>query len=175
MMKVLLQNANLLLLDEPTNHLDIQSKDILLTALQAYQGTIMFVSHDHDFVNNLATDIIELRADGASLYPGSYELYLYRKKQEQEALEPKKQSSQTTTTNNTQNAERIRELQKQSKTLERKVEKLEQWIKDVENSFANLTYGTQPFTDAENKLQQLRKQHGQANSEWEAVAAQLEN
>lgn len=178
MMKVLLQNANLLLLDEPTNHLDIQSKDILLTALQAHQGTIIFVSHDHDFVSNLATDIIELRADGASLYPGTYELYLYRKKQEQDTLDPKKQQSaqnNVAATQNAKDAEKLRELQKQSKTLERKVEKLEQWIKDVENSFAQLTYGTQPFTDAENKLQQLRKQHGQANSEWEAITAQLEN
>jgi len=65
MIKVLLQNANLLLLDEPTNHLDIQSKDILLTALQSYQGTILFVSHDQDFVNKLATDIVELSVDGA--------------------------------------------------------------------------------------------------------------
>lgn len=177
MMKVLLQNANLLLLDEPTNHLDIQSKDILLTALQAHQGTIIFVSHDHDFVSNLATDIIELRADGASLYPGTYELYLYRKKQEQDALNPKKQvaSQNSAITTNAKDAEQSRQLQKQCKTLERKVEKLEQWIKDVENSFAKLTYGTQPFTDAESKLQQLRKQHGQAHGEWETATAQLEN
>src|SRR4030095_4319702 len=72
MIKVLLQNANLLLLDEPTNHLDIQSKDILLTALQAYQGTILFVSHDQDFVNKLATDIVELSVDGAKEYQGNY-------------------------------------------------------------------------------------------------------
>lgn len=82
MIKVLLQNANLLLLDEPTNHLDIQSKDILLKALQSYQGTMLFVSHDHDFVTHLATDILELRADGATMYHGNYELYLYRKNQE---------------------------------------------------------------------------------------------
>jgi hypothetical protein len=111
------------------------------------------------------------------IYPGTYELYLYRKKQEQDALDPKKQqtSQNAVAANNGKDAEKMRELQKQSKTLERKVEKLEQWIKDVENSFAKLTYGTQPFTDAENKLQQLRKQYGQAHGEWEAVTAQLEN
>ena len=91
MIKVLLQNANLLLLDEPTNHLDIQSKDILLTALQAYQGTILFVSHDQDFVNKLATDIVELSVDGAKEYQGNYELYLYQKQQESQ----KSQSSDT--------------------------------------------------------------------------------
>ena len=57
MVKTLLQDANLLLLDEPTNHLDIPSKDVLLDALQRYTGTILFVSHDHDFVNSLATHI----------------------------------------------------------------------------------------------------------------------
>lgn len=85
MIKVLLQKANLLLLDEPTNHLDIQTKDILLNALNAYQGTIVFVSHDQDFINRLATDIIELSADGAAFYPGNYELYLYRKQQDAKA------------------------------------------------------------------------------------------
>ena len=57
MASVLLQNANFLILDEPTNHLDIPSKEILLNALKQYQGTILFVSHDQDFVNKLASKI----------------------------------------------------------------------------------------------------------------------
>src|SRR5207244_11619670 len=89
MIKVLLQNANFLLLDEPTNHFDIQSKDILLTALKAYQGTILFVSHDQDFVNKLATDIIELTADGEKEYQGNYELYLYQKQHEAQQVQAK--------------------------------------------------------------------------------------
>jgi len=52
----LLQHANVLFLDEPTNHLDIYSKEILLKALKSYTGTILFVSHDHNFVNKLAGD-----------------------------------------------------------------------------------------------------------------------
>lgn len=66
MIRVLLQNANFLMLDEPTNHLDIPSKEILLEALINYQGTILFVSHDQDFVNRLATHILELNAEKAS-------------------------------------------------------------------------------------------------------------
>ena len=77
MISILLQNANLLLLDEPTNHLDIPSKEVLLHALQEYKGTILFVSHDKDFINDLATDIIELTASGVHLYQGNYDDYLH--------------------------------------------------------------------------------------------------
>lgn len=79
MVVTLLQRANLLLLDEPTNHLDIPSKDILLRALNAYEGTIIFVSHDRDFINGLATDILELTATGARHYGGNFDDYMYHK------------------------------------------------------------------------------------------------
>ena len=79
MVKVLLQKANLLLLDEPTNHLDIQSKEILLQALRQFPGTILFVSHDRFFLDELATCIFELTDKGMSTYRGNYEEYLYHK------------------------------------------------------------------------------------------------
>lgn len=79
MVGVLLQNANTLLLDEPTNHLDIQSKEILLKALQEFEGTLLFVSHDRDFINALATDVIVLTSRGAHHYHGNYDDYLYQK------------------------------------------------------------------------------------------------
>ena len=79
MIKVLLQQANFLLLDEPTNHLDIPSKDILLKALKNYSGTIVFVSHDRDFINKLATSIIELTPQGTVTYAGNYDDYLTQK------------------------------------------------------------------------------------------------
>jgi ATP-binding cassette subfamily F protein 3 len=71
--------GNFLLLDEPTNHLDIRAKDVLLTALRAFNGTVVFVSHDRYFLDELATRVIEV-ADGAvTAYPDNYEDYLYRK------------------------------------------------------------------------------------------------
>jgi ATP-binding cassette, subfamily F, member 3 len=76
---VLLQHANLLLLDEPTNHLDIPSKDILLRALKEFPGTVVFVSHDRDFINALATDILELNQRGTHYYHGNYDAYLDQK------------------------------------------------------------------------------------------------
>jgi ATP-binding cassette subfamily F protein 3 len=76
---MLMMPGNFLLLDEPTNHLDMRAKDVLLTALQEFSGTVVFVSHDRYFIDKLATRIIEV-ADGAvQVFPGNYEDYLWRK------------------------------------------------------------------------------------------------
>ncbi|MDP2809045.1 MAG: ABC-F family ATPase [Rhodocyclaceae bacterium] len=75
--KLMLLRANVLLLDEPTNHLDMESIESLNTALEKYKGTLLFVSHDREFVSSLATRIIEIKADGSIVdYRGSYEEYL---------------------------------------------------------------------------------------------------
>jgi ATP-binding cassette subfamily F protein 3 len=82
--KMLLNASNLLLLDEPTNHLDLDSKEVLLDALDDYGGTLVFVSHDRYFVDRLATKVIEVGAGEAPLYPGGYEDFLYWKRQRAE-------------------------------------------------------------------------------------------
>ena len=74
--KILLKPSNLLLLDEPTNHLDMQSKEILLHALQNYQGAILFISHDRYFMDHLAEKIIELKDGVLTEYLGNYSEYL---------------------------------------------------------------------------------------------------
>lgn len=74
--KMLLKPSNLLLLDEPTNHLDLDSKEILLEALDAFEGTIIFVSHDRHFVDRLARKVIEVGEGKAEVYPGGYEDFL---------------------------------------------------------------------------------------------------
>ncbi|HOQ61266.1 MAG TPA: ATP-binding cassette domain-containing protein, partial [Vicinamibacterales bacterium] len=71
--RMLLQPSNTLLLDEPTNHLDLDSKDVLLDALMAYGGTIVFVSHDRYFIDKLATKVVDVGRGRAVLYPGTYE------------------------------------------------------------------------------------------------------
>ncbi|HYB95973.1 MAG TPA: ABC-F family ATP-binding cassette domain-containing protein [Vicinamibacterales bacterium] len=77
--RMLLRPSNTLLLDEPTNHLDIDSKEVLLDALADYGGTLIFVSHDRYFVEKLATKIVEVGEGKATLYPGTYEAFLWRK------------------------------------------------------------------------------------------------
>ena len=79
--RMLLRPANTLLLDEPTNHLDLDSKDVLLDALEDFGGTLIFVSHDRYFVDKLATKIIEIGRGDASVYPGTYEEFLWSKRQ----------------------------------------------------------------------------------------------
>jgi ATP-binding cassette subfamily F protein 3 len=77
--RMLLHPSNFLLLDEPTNHLDIRAKDVLLEALQEYNGTVVFVSHDRYFIDKLATRIFEIGGGEVSVFPGNYEDYLWRK------------------------------------------------------------------------------------------------
>ena len=81
--RMLLRPSNTLLLDEPTNHLDLDSKDVLLDALEDYGGTLIFVSHDRYFVEKLATKIIEVGHGAAVVYPGTYSEFLWSKAQQE--------------------------------------------------------------------------------------------
>ena len=86
--RMLLRPSNTLLLDEPTNHLDLDSKDVLLEALEDFGGTLIFVSHDRYFVDKLATKVIEIGDGQALLYPGNYEEWLWSKKQREQMAQP---------------------------------------------------------------------------------------
>src|SRR5439155_14494990 len=77
--RMLMVPSNFVLLDEPTNHLDMRAKDVLLTALQEYNGTLVFVSHDRYFLDKLATRVIEVEDGKVRVYPGNYEDYVWRK------------------------------------------------------------------------------------------------
>src|SRR3989442_7202592 len=79
--RMLLRPSNTLLLDEPTNHLDLDSKDVLLEALEDYGGTLVIVSHDRYFVERLATKIVEIGHGAALVYPGTYPEFLWHKEQ----------------------------------------------------------------------------------------------
>ena len=84
--RILVSPSNFLLLDEPTNHLDMRAKDVLLDAIAAFSGTVVFVSHDRYFIDRLATRVIEVEDGVITSYPGNYEDYL-RKKEELAAAE----------------------------------------------------------------------------------------
>lgn len=165
MVSVLLQNANLLLLDEPTNHLDIPSKEILLNALQQYPGTLLFVSHDHDFINKLATHIIELSAQGSILYEGNYNDYLYRKQHETANTQQKNEK----TTAQKQKKSVDTDHAKHVKSVEQKINKLEHEIFRIQQQFALLTYGTKEFNDAQIKLEKAQRELEDLMREWEKL------
>ena len=83
--KLMLSKANFLILDEPTNHLDATSKEILENALNEYEGTLLYVSHDRYFINQTATRILELSNKSFTSYPGNYDYYLEKKAQKADA------------------------------------------------------------------------------------------
>jgi len=74
--RILVSPSNFLLLDEPTNHLDMRAKDVLLEAIAAFSGTVVFVSHDRDFIDRLATRVLEVEGGQVNSYEGNYEDYL---------------------------------------------------------------------------------------------------
>ncbi len=80
--RILVSPSNFLLLDEPTNHLDMRAKDVLLDALAAFSGTVVFVSHDRYFIDRLATRVLEVENGAITTYEGTYEDYMRKKEQE---------------------------------------------------------------------------------------------
>lgn len=170
MVKVLLQKANLLLLDEPTNHLDLDSKKVLLEALRTYEGTILFVSHDRAFLNDLATRIIELTPTGIISFMGNYDEYLYYKKHVLEPVGPKETAPDAPVKQSKQNPPPTNyDLNKKTKSVEKKIDQLEQRIAAQESKFADLIYATDEYKKAEKILLDLKSQYQQAMNEWEEL------
>ena len=116
--KMLARPPNLLLLDEPTNHLDLQSREVLEQALRDYKGTIVFISHDRYFINEIANKVAEIRMGGhITIYPGDYDYYLW-KRAELEAAAKKQAAPASRSANN-----KAQDKQKQSSKAARDVRK----------------------------------------------------
>ena len=144
MAKLMLQSHNLLALDEPTNHMDVKSKDILKQALKSFDGTIVVVSHDRDFLDGLVDKMYEFRDGHVTEYLGSVTDFLAKRKIEnlqelERKMEPQKAISEQKVVQK-QNVE----LRKQEVKMDRKkknrisyleceIEKLEQKMKDIES------------------------------------------
>ncbi len=156
-----------MLLDEPTNHLDIPSKEILLRALQNYQGTMLFVSHDKDFVNDLATHVIELTQNGAYFYHGNYDSYIAQKN----AFAPQSGKSKTTGKSKKLAVSEgdIKALNKEIVQVERRISQIESKIEKLNAAFADLDYGTKEFSDNQEKLAVLKKDLVGVEKEWEIL------
>jgi ATP-binding cassette subfamily F protein 3 len=167
MVKVLLQDANFLMLDEPTNHLDITSKEILLQALKEYPGTILFVSHDRDFVNDLATDIIELTPECAYRYQGNYDSFVYQKEQatQRQEIKPKQVVVEHQQSAGKDNFEHTKSI----KRLEHKIEKLSKTIDEHHIQIAQLGYGSLEYARLMDELKQLEKERDEQTNLWESM------
>lgn len=151
LLQLLLSPVNLLVLDEPTNHLDIHSKDVLLTALKDFGGTVIFVSHDRGFIEQLATVVLELKPGEFKYFPGDYVYYL----EQTEASGNQQNLNEKATDNSNQNLDKknggnvVQKVESKSESklsweeqkkreserrkIEKKVSRLEEEIENLEN------------------------------------------
>jgi ATP-binding cassette subfamily F protein 3 len=177
MICVLLAQANFLLLDEPTNHLDIPSKEVLLKALQTFTGTLFFVSHDRDFINDLATHIIELTQTGTHFYHGNYEAYLYHKNaisgSQITGSQSPSDNHKAAATEKTEEKLTGFELAKKIKRVEGSIAKVESLILAVQEEFGDLEWGTPEFGAAEQRLQKLQKELKEQQQLWESLQGKV--
>lgn len=140
--KIMLSNANVLMLDEPTNHLDMYSKEILEDAINQYEGTVIYISHDRYFINRTAQKILELTPNGVKQYLGDYQYYLEKKQQQKIQLQESETKQQQIVTDvvSEGKADWLKQKQQQSeqRKAEAKVNKVEKEIEQTENDIAEL-------------------------------------
>ena len=166
--KLMLSEANFLLLDEPTNHLDITSKEILEDALNNYEGTVLFVSHDRYFINKTATRILDLTGKRLINYIGNYDYYLEKKEALESALldEIPKEDQPVSTSANKQNWQTKKEEQKELRKIQNELKRIEDEVAKLEEANAKLDEELANPEIAANvgKLMELHKQK-EANDE----------
>lgn len=186
--KLMLSEANFLILDEPTNHLDIMSKEILETALNAYQGTVLYVSHDRYFINKTASRILELTKQTFVNYIGNYDYYLEKKDlltpvsessaalkkfsplPEQSPLNEKTPSTQKLEWQQKKEAQAIaRKKENDLKRCEETIEKLEQKNAMLDEKMAKPENATSVA-----KLQEFAREKAQIETELEELYAKWE-
>lgn len=130
---LMLERNNVLILDEPTNHLDIDSKEMLEQALDHFEGTILFVSHDRYFINQLANKVYDLDIHGGTMYLGNYQ-YFIEKKEENEAIQAKKENE---TSHQTKPIESQNDHYTDQKLQKREQRQIERQIDECETKIDN--------------------------------------
>src|SRR5579864_8861015 len=178
--RMLMMPSNFLLLDEPTNHLDMRAKDVLLTALQEYTGTVVFVSHDRYFIDRLATRVIEIEDGRVTVFPGNYEDYLWRKQgggsmPEAGKLAPAEAAPEIASkpADKRVNPIKVRQMEERRQAIEEEVARLEARIADHEAALAQFVSIEETRRNTE-LAEKCRSELTALLSEWEDVTEQLE-
>lgn len=183
--KLVLSNANFLILDEPTNHLDIMSKEILEDALNGYEGTILYVSHDRYFINRTAHRILDLTEGQFISYVGNYDYYLEKHDTVMAAIEanaPQNADADSAVAAKAAESEvkldwkaqkeeqaRLRKKENDLKKCEEKIAELEARISEIDTEMSDPTIGTQVA-----KLQELSKEQTSCQEQLEKLYEQWE-
>ena len=187
--KVLLNKANTIILDEPTNHLDFESKRILQDALKSFNGTLIIVSHDIDFLKPIITKVIEVRNKSIKEYYGDIEYYLIKKEEErndQSSINQKEKSVSDKLTRKEQKrieAERrqkefkaTNKIKKQIEELENLISELEETKQTLENDFTREEVYSNPVKAKQNKLdyEETKTKLDNAYHKWTELSEELE-
>ncbi len=140
--KIMLSKANFLILDEPTNHLDIYSKEILESAINNYEGTVLYVSHDRYFINKTALKVLEMSKEGITEYLGNYDYYIEKKntaKREEELFSQKETVAEVKTVSETKlSYQAQKEQQAKERKLKNQIKKTETEIEETEEKIQQL-------------------------------------
>lgn len=183
--KLVLSNANFLILDEPTNHLDIMSKEILEDALNGYEGTILYVSHDRYFINRTAHRILDLTEGQFVSYVGNYDYYLEKHDTVMAAIEastPQSADADNTVAAKVAESEvkldwkaqkeeqaRLRKKENDLKKCEEQIARLEARVSEIDTEMSDPAIGTQVA-----KLQELSKEQAACQEQLEKLYEQWE-
>ena len=182
--KLMLEKNNLLILDEPTNHLDITSKQVLEEALENYEGTILFVSHDRYFINKIANKVFDITEEGYNIYLGNYDYYLEKREQEKIAKRLKEEKIAEAVVKEVndyvlskEEKRRIRKLERTCDELIVQIDELESKIKIVNEELMK----EEVYTDAvktqewNGKLKKLTSELEEKNNSWLEIEEELES
>ena len=188
--RMLVSPANFILLDEPTNHLDLRAKDVLLEAIRAFTGTVLFVSHDRYFIDGLATRVFECEHGGVQVFPGNYEDYLWRKGGGPEKVQAAAKEMQgmrmpavevpvvvapVTVSSNAKklNPLKLKQMQERVRFAEDEMPRMEDRMTALETAMGNFTSAEESQKQSA-ALGELRRQHEVLMREWEELSTQLE-
>ena len=184
-----LEHNNFLLMDEPTNHLDLEAKEVLEKALQDFDGTLLFVSHDRYFINQLANKIVEIKDGTAQVYEGDYNYYLNEKTKQNAVSASTSANEDTTVIDPEKNKNKLsyqeqklrdsqkRKLQRAVENSENKIEELEKEQKDIQNQMADPEIATNfdKLGPLQEQLTEAQKQLAEANDAWEKALTELDS
>jgi ATP-binding cassette subfamily F protein 3 len=181
--KTLISEANFLLLDEPTNHLDFISENILIQALQQYQGTFIVVSHNRHFVSQIANKIWYIENQQIKEYPGTYEEYDFWRHQQSQSAVPStdtkvkiEKPAKAAPKPNTDNSNQLSKLNKQLGSLESKIGQLQKQQSEIETLMAdpNLYADAVKMAATQREYDQIKFALQEANDKWLEIAGEIE-